>query len=141
MANYWVRVEEGVVVECLGYNPNREGDWREAVDILANPIPNRQIVEGYYFDTSKTPVEIVWGVKDLSVNDRKETLLMILTQEERRAISFEITKEFQCSCSTNDNCCIDTITENILSLRQKREQISLLNSHEQIDEYMAANNL
>lgn len=141
MANYWVRVENGVVVECLSYNPNTEGDWREAVDVPANPIPNRQVVEGHYFDITKTPVEVVWGVKDLSVEDRKETILMEITQAERQAIHDEVTKEMACSCSNGDGCCVDTLNESIASLRQKREQIAALTTHEEVDQYMTANGL
>ena len=141
MANYWVRVENGEVVECLNHNPNREGDWREAVDVPANPIPNRQIVEGHHFDITKTPVEVVWGVKDLSVDDRKETLLLEITQAERQAIRQEVEKEMTCSCSSDAECCIDTLTQSIASLRQKREQIVALTTHEEVDQYMSANGL
>lgn len=141
MANYWVRVENGAVVECLSYNPNAEGDWREAVDVPANPIPNRQIVEGHYFDITKTPVEVVWGVKDLSVDDRKETILMNITQAERQAIRQEVEKEMRCSCCSGDECCVETLNQSIESLRQKREQIAALTTHEEVDQYMSANGL
>lgn len=141
MANYWVRVDNNEVVECLNYLPERDGDWRLAVEVPANPIPNRQVQEGHTFDLTKNPVEIVYGVKDLSVDDRKETLLQQITLNERIAIQEEAAKELHCHCDSSSECCIQTLTQSIISLRVKRQQINLLNTHEQIDEYITANNL
>jgi hypothetical protein len=139
MSNYWVRVENNQVVECLSYLPERAGDWRQAIDVVPALIPNRQIVDGHTFDLTKNPVEIVWSVKNLEVQERKESLLDQLTGKEKQAIQNEIMKELTCSCANSSHCCLETLTDNVNALRQKRNEIVALNTHEEVDAYMANN--
>lgn len=141
MSNYWVRVENNQVVECLGYLPERAGDWRQAIDVVPALIPNRQIVDGHTFDLTKNPVEIVWNVRNLSVEERKDTLLDKVTANEKQAIQNEIMKELVCSCNNSNHCCLNALTDNINALRQKRNEVGALSTHEELDAYAASNNL
>ena len=70
MSNYWVRIDKGSVVECLGYNPQKGGDWREAIDVPPVLIKNRQITDGHWFDLTKNPVEIRWNVIEVLIVSR-----------------------------------------------------------------------
>jgi len=139
MGNYWVRVENNQVVECLTYNPNKEGDWREAIDVIPSIIEGKQIISGHYFDVSKTPVEIIWNIHDLTVEERKETLLQKLISQNLQIVSQEIEKELNCSCSNSESCCLDTLTSNIQIIRQNKATINSLNTHQEIDDYINNN--
>jgi hypothetical protein len=141
MANCWVRVENNAVVECLDYNPQREGDWREAVHAPINLIPNRQVLDGHWFDTSKTPVEIVWNVKDVTVEDRRQSVFQNLTSSLTQSLDEEFQKEKICYCSDHTGCCTDTIREKLDMIKQKRDEILALSTHDEIDQYMTANGL
>jgi hypothetical protein len=136
MSNYWVRVENGNVVECLEYDPQREGDWREAIEIKPNLVANHQVIEGHTFDISKNPVEIVWAKRDLSIEERKDSLLSLVTEHERNTIREQISKELDCSCDSDGICCVDTLISSLAMVRQKKTQISSFTTHEQIDSYM-----
>lgn len=135
MSNYWVRIENSKVVECLSSHPGTNGDWREAIEIVPEIIPGRQIIEGHEFDITKNPVEVLWKVKELSINERKQSLLSRAILLNQNIIQFELNKEFNCSCNSEDQCCIDTITEKINKIREKRAEINTLSSHEEIDNY------
>ena len=70
-----IKVENNVVVQCLSYLPEiHDGDWREAIEINPNCIPNRQMIGAHTFDLTKSPVEITWEVIDISVEERKQQL-------------------------------------------------------------------
>jgi hypothetical protein len=141
MANCWVQVENNAVVECLDYNPQREGDWREAVHAPTNLITNRQVLDGHWFDISKTPVEIVWNIKDLTLDDRKQSVLQQVTYPMFHSVENELQKEIVCTCSDDIGCCTETITEKLNEIKQKRAEILALSTHDEIDQYMTANGL
>ena len=132
-----VRIENNEVVECLGYLPNRPGDWREAIDIEPTLNPTRQIRGSHTFDISKNPVEIVWGVIDLSPEDRRMTIRNKLIAELKIKVREEMDKEF-----TDGDVANMTLVNSLMEqIRSKNQEIDALVTHEQIDEYMQANNL
>lgn len=132
-----VRIENNEVVECLGYFPNRPGDWREAIDIEPVLNPVRQIRGSHTFDISKNPVEIVWGVIDLSPEDRKMTIQNKLLSELKMKVRQEMDNEFTSGGFAN----MTLVNSLIEQIRSKKQEIDALVTHEQIDEYMQANNL
>jgi hypothetical protein len=91
-----IRVENNEVVECLDYLPNNaSGDWRIAIEIEPSLIIGRQIRGSHTFDLTKNPVEILWSVIDLTVADRKDSLLQILNNESQEIVHNELIKEFE----------------------------------------------
>ena len=73
---YWVRVVNDAVTECWDTTPPAGQDgWQEAVEVLPDTVPNREIITTHSFDITKTPVEIVWGKRDLEVDERKGSLI------------------------------------------------------------------
>ena len=73
----WVKVENSEVVQVWDtpFPENEAGLWREAIEVRPAIIPNRQGYTAHTFDLTKTPVEIVWGVYDIPVEDRKAGLI------------------------------------------------------------------
>ena len=74
---FWVRVQDDEVIQCWNTIPpfETEAGWREAVEVTADCIPNREYQTGHTFDLSKTPVEIVWSKAEMTVEDRKGGLI------------------------------------------------------------------
>lgn len=70
---FYVKVENNTVTQCWDTTPpaNEAGLWREAIEVRPEIIPHRQGYTQHTFDLTKTPVEIVWGVYDIEVDDRK----------------------------------------------------------------------
>ena len=72
----WVKVSNDVVVQCWDTPPpaNEDG-WRDAIEVRPAVTQYREVYGQHYFDLTKTPVEIVWPVEAVSVEDRKASML------------------------------------------------------------------
>lgn len=130
-----IRVENNEVVECLDYLPaNATGDWRDAIEIEPTLIVGRQIRGAHFFDLTKTPVEIVWSVIDLTIEDRKSMLLQQLNSDSYEIVHDELIKEFQGESSD-----FALVQGAISAYRSKRLEIENLTTHEEIDAFIIAN--
>jgi len=130
-----IRVENNEVVECLDYLPeNATGDWRIAVEIQPTLVPSRQIIGSHSFDLTKDPVEIVWSVIDLTVDDRKNSLLQQLNVDSYQLVSAELLKEFN-----GEDSNFAFVQQAIQVYRTKRGQINSLTTHEEIDAFILEN--
>ena len=133
-----VRVENGQVVECLDYRPDRPGDWRNAIEVSPPLVPFKQIYGAHSFDISKDPVEIVWPVVDLTVDERRETIMNQQTAQLQMQIQQEMQKEFS---PTPEQTNLGIVEVLMRQLREKKAAIAALATHEDIDAYIAANNI
>lgn len=68
----YVKIENNEVKQVWDTPPPAEDGWKSAVEVRPTIIPNRQGYTAHTFDLSKDPVEIVYGVYDISVEDRKQ---------------------------------------------------------------------
>ena len=72
----FVQVIAGEVVKVWDTTPPEgEADWYSAVEVKPDITTNRQIYDGHTFDVSVDPVQIVYVVKDITVDDRKGGLI------------------------------------------------------------------
>ena len=72
----WVKVSNDVVVQCWDTPPPAgEDGWRDAIEVRPTVTAYREVYGQHYFDLTKTPVEIVWPVEAVSVEDRKVSML------------------------------------------------------------------
>jgi hypothetical protein len=72
--NLYVRVVDGEVKDCWDTVPAEgvgNNGWMNAVEVRPEIIANRQGYTAHTFDTTKDPVEIVYGTFDISVADRQ----------------------------------------------------------------------
>lgn len=69
-------------------------------------LAGRQVIEGHYFDISKNPVEIVWLVKELSVEERKNSLLNIVLWRTKSFALDELDKDFNENLESQQRCCV-----------------------------------
>ena len=72
----WVKVSNDAVVQCWDTPPpaNEEG-WRDAIEVRPPVTAYREVYGQHYFDLTKTPVEIVWPIEAVLIEDRKADML------------------------------------------------------------------
>jgi hypothetical protein len=70
----YVRIENGVVRDCWDTPPDNRPGWKNAIEVKPTIIPHRQVYTGHTFDITKDPVEIVYGVADVTIADRKKNM-------------------------------------------------------------------
>ena len=69
-----IRIENGEVKDVWDTPPDSRPGWKTAIEVRPTITQNRQYYTGHTFDLTKDPVEIVYGVADISVADRKESM-------------------------------------------------------------------
>jgi len=55
--------------------PEGEAGWKSAVEVRPDITDGKQIYTAHTFDLTADPVEIVYGVEDLTIAQRKEGLI------------------------------------------------------------------
>lgn len=61
--------------EPPGSKKGSEGGWREAVEIFPDVAENHEIITTHAIDIDKSPAEIVWSKRELTVDERKSSLI------------------------------------------------------------------
>jgi hypothetical protein len=70
----YVRIENGEVKDVWDTLPDGRPGWKHAIEVRPAIIANRQHYTAHTFDLTKDPVEIVYGVADITVVERKENM-------------------------------------------------------------------
>jgi hypothetical protein len=70
----YVRIENGEVKDVWDTPPDSRPGWKNAIEVRPTAIPYRQYYTAHTFDLTKDPVEIVYGVADVTVAERKESM-------------------------------------------------------------------
>ena len=76
---FWIQVKDGEVKQVWDYKPDasrmtEEGGWRAASEVKPNLVDNREIMTTHSFDLEADPAQIVWGKRELTVDERKGAL-------------------------------------------------------------------
>jgi len=72
----FVKVENEEVTQVWDRDPPAgEAGWQSAVEVRPDITDGKQIYTAHTFDLTADPVEIVYGVQDLTVAQRKEGLI------------------------------------------------------------------
>ena len=67
-----VRIQNNEVVSVWDtLPPANEDGWKDAIEVRPEIIPHRQGYTAHVFDITKTPVEILYGTFDITVEERK----------------------------------------------------------------------
>jgi hypothetical protein len=109
------------------------GDWRDAVEVQPQLITGKQITDGHWFDLTKTPVEIIWNVKDLSVEDRKPPLLHAIDQKYKQQLTDVVNTADDPAESTQ------AFLQAMIDKQADKAVVTALATHQQIDDYIANN--
>lgn len=73
--------------------PAGEEGWKSAVEVKPDLTAERQVYDGHTFDISVDPVQIVYAVRDITVDERKGSLIGQAQATYRQAVEAEIKKE------------------------------------------------
>jgi hypothetical protein len=88
----FVQVVNGEVAQVWDTQPPAgEAGWKSAVEVRPEITDGKQIYTGHTFDLTADPVEIVYGVEDLTVEQRKSNLIS-KAKTQYREIVFEQTE-------------------------------------------------
>jgi len=95
---FWIRVKNGQVSDVWDYKPSdeklaAEPGWREAVEVMPDLVPHREMVTTHHFDIDVTPAQIVWGKRAIEVEERKDSLRSAAKAAFRRVVDAEVAKE------------------------------------------------
>lgn len=78
MSQLYVQVINDAVKHCWDTKPTEgvgNNGWKEAIEVKPEIVAGRQRYAAHTFDITKDPVEIVYPVIDISVDERKAAML------------------------------------------------------------------
>ena len=91
---FWVKIEYDRVVHCWDTPPpSNEDGWKPAIEVKPPINSTRQNYSAHRFDITKTPVEIIWDVVDVSVADRKASMTSIAAAEFNQVVQTQAALE------------------------------------------------
>ena len=73
--------------------PAGEAGWKSAVEVKPDLTADRQVYDGHTFDISVDPVQIVYAVRDITVDERKGSLISQAQATYRTVVQAEMNKE------------------------------------------------
>ena len=73
--------------------PAGEEGWKSAVEVKPDLTADRQTYDGHTFDISVDPVQIVYAVRDITVDERKGSLIGAAQVTYRTVVQAEMQKE------------------------------------------------
>lgn len=99
---FWIRVKNGQVTDVWDYKPSAdklasEPGWREAVEVMPDLVANREMMTTHHFNIDVEPAQIVWGSREVSVEERQEMLISAQKAAYTAVVNAEAAKE------VNDN--------------------------------------
>lgn len=111
--------------------PAGESGWKSAIEVRPAIIPNRQYYTGHTFDLSKDPVEIVYGVEDISVEGRKDALKNIAKSEFQKVVQEETRKQTDEYPETQYDAAVVEAAR--LAFEARFAQIDAVTTHDELD--------
>jgi hypothetical protein len=121
----YVRIENGEVKDCWDTPPDGREGWKNAIEVRPTIIQHRQYYTGHTFDLTKDPVEIVYGVADVILADRKEQM----KQEAQMAFNM-LFRQQAADPSTYDPIVLQAAKD---AVAPKQAAIDACTSHDELD--------
>jgi hypothetical protein len=99
----FVQVIEGRVVKVWDTPPPEgEADWYSAIEVKPDVVENRQVLEGHTFDITTDPVQIVYAVKDITIDERKADLINQAKSEFQQVVNAQLQIEMDDTDTAGD---------------------------------------
>jgi hypothetical protein len=136
---YWIRVQNGKVTDVWDYKPSddklaAEPGWREAVEIIPDIVPNREVVTTHHLNIDVEPAEIVWGKRNLEVEERKDGLRVAAKVAFTAVVAAETAKETDQWPETQYDSAVVEAARAVYEAR--RSAIDGAETHEDVDALM-----
>jgi hypothetical protein len=92
------------------------------------------MITNHYFDTTKTPVEIVWNKREILVDERKEGIRGELKRAFEKVVQNELSKELDDFLDTHyDANVVEAARQSYLN---KLQQINNLSTHDEFEAFV-----
>lgn len=129
---FFVKIENNEVTQCWDTQPPRgEAGWKSAIEVRPAITPNRQMYTSHTFDITKDPVEIVWGVVDITPEDRKGGMRAQAAAAFQQVVQEEMRKEVDEFPETRyDPATVDAAR---IVFENKVTAINAATTHEELD--------
>ena len=135
-AGFWIQVKNGEVKQVWDYAPDAsrraaESGWREAVEVKPDLVDNREIITTHSFDLDADPAQIVWGKRELTVDERKGALAGQAKAEFQQVVEAEMRKEVDEFPSTQYDAAVVDAARTAFEARMTA--IATATTHEDVD--------
>lgn len=110
--------------------PAGEAGWKSAIEVRP-VLTNRQQYTEHSFDLTKDPVEIIWGVRDVTVDERKAQFMGRYKTIFQQVVNAEMRKEVDEFPETRyDAAVVDAAR---VEFETKMTALAAITTHEQLD--------
>jgi hypothetical protein len=134
-AGFWIQVKNGEVKQVWDYKPDparmsEEGGWRAASEVKPDLVDNREIITTHSFDLDADPAQIVWGKRELTVDERKGALIGQAKAEFQQIVDAQLQVEMADDDASGD---LDAVAAAKAVKDAKIVAINTATTHEDVD--------
>jgi len=110
--------------------PAGESGWHSAVEVKPDVVENRQALDGHTFDITTDPVQIVYAVRDITVDERKAGLISLAKFEFQQVVNEQLQIEMDDTDTAGD---LDAVSAAKAVKDAKIVAINTATTHEDLD--------
>ena len=110
--------------------PAGESGWKSAVEVKPAVTENRQVLDGHTFDITTDPVQIVYAVRDITVDERKAGLIGRAKFEFQQVVNEQLQIEMDDTDTAGD---LDAVSAAKAVKDAKIVAINTATTHEDLD--------
>lgn len=110
--------------------PAGESGWHSAVEVKPAITDNRQVYTGHTFDLTTDPVQIVYGVRDVTVDERKAGLVGQAKSEFQQVANEQLQVEMDDTYTAGD---LDAVSAAKAVKDAKIVAINACTTHDELD--------
>ena len=110
--------------------PAGESGWKSAVEVKPDVVENRQVLNGHTFDITTDPVQIVYAVRDVTVEERKAGLIGRAKAEFQQVVNEQLQIEMDDTDTAGD---LDAVSAAKAVKDAKIVAINTATTHEDLD--------
>ena len=125
----FVKIVNNEVTQCWDTQPPAgESGWKSAIEVRPTITEGRQYYTGHTFDITKDPVEIVYGVEDITVEGRKDHLKNMAKYEYQQIANAELQKDLD-----GADADVTVVQTASATYKSKVAQIDACATHDELD--------
>lgn len=107
-----------------------EGGWRAAVEVKPDLVDNREIITTHSFDLDADPAQIVWGKRELTVDERKGALIGQAKAEFQQVVDAQLQIEMADDDVSGD---LDAVSTAKAAKDARIAAINAATTHDEVD--------
>ena len=107
-----------------------EGGWRAASEVKPDLVDNREIMTTHSFDLDADPAQIVWGKRELTVDERKGALIGQAKAEFQEVVNAQLQIEMADDDASGD---LDAVSAAKAVKDARIAAINAATTHEDVD--------